>query len=249
MVSESSPLQRMVNKLGFWTKLDDADRAALLALPYELKHLRPQQTLVSEGDRATHSALMVSGYSYRQKTVRDGGRQIIALQVPGDLVDLQNSLLQIADHEVQALTDAEFALIPREAIVELAFERPAVGYAMWYDTLVDASIAREWAVNIGRRDARTRMAHMLCEFAVRLRVAGGDELSNYVLPMNQEQLADALALTPVHVNRTIRALEAEGLISRASSRAIHIGDWKTLADAGDFDPTYLHFTVEQMTLP
>jgi CRP-like cAMP-binding protein len=157
----------------------------------------------------------------------------------GDVVDLQNSLLGVADHSVQALTQAEIASIPREAILEIAFRFPAVGMAMWYDTLVDASIFREWILNVARRDSSTRIAHLLCEFGVRLESLGlGDRLS-YELPMTQEQLADATGLTPVHVNRTLMELEARGLITR-TVRYVAVADWTSLQRAGDFSDAYLH---------
>jgi CRP-like cAMP-binding protein len=111
---------------------------------------------------------------------------------------------------------------------------------MWIDTLVDASIFREWIANVGRRDARTRIAHLLCEFSLRLKSAGLGDETGYELPMTQEQLADATGLTSVHVNRTMKALQKEGLIERPNPRSIYIGDWRKLADAGDFDSNYLH---------
>jgi CRP-like cAMP-binding protein len=157
----------------------------------------------------------------------------------GDMVDLQNSMLGTADHSVQMLTKGEIALIPREAIQQLAMERPRIGMAMWKDTLVDGSIFREWIANVGRRDAHARLAHLLCEFALRLKLTGLGEHTSYELPMTQEQLADAVGLTAVHVNRTLQALERGDLISR-KSRSIKINDWQRLADAGDFDATYLH---------
>jgi CRP-like cAMP-binding protein len=119
---------------------------------------------------------------------------------------------------------------------------------MWIDTLVDASIFREWIANIGRRDARTRLAHLLCEFSLRLEVAGLGQHTNYEMPMTQDQLGDATGLTPVHVNRTLKSLEAEGLIERASARAITIGDWKKLAQAGDFNSNYLHMPESEPAL-
>jgi CRP-like cAMP-binding protein len=146
------------------------------------------------------------------------------------------------------LTAGKVAMIPREAIVQIAFERPDVGKAMWRDTLVDGSIFREWIANVGRRDARTRLAHLLCEFGLRLKHAGLAEETDYDLPMTQEQLADATGLTSVHVNRTIKALQAEGLIGRVSPRSITIGDWKKLADAGDFDSGYLHMKEDDPVL-
>lgn len=157
----------------------------------------------------------------------------------GDVVDLQNSLLGEADHSVRVLTRAEVAFIPREAIVELAFRLSNVGLAMWYDTLVDGSIFREWILNIARRDAQTRIAHLLCEFGVRLEALGLGDRSSYELPMTQEQLADATGLTSVHVNRSLMDLEARGLIAR-TVRYVVVSDWARLETAGDFDPAYLH---------
>jgi hypothetical protein len=146
------------------------------------------------------------------------------------------------------LTESEVAFIPREEIKKLAFERPNIGMAMWFDTLVDASVLREWIANVGRRDARTRVAHLLCEFSLRLKVSGLGEATDYQLPMTQEQIADATGLTAVHVNRTAKGLEADGLIVRKSSRSIEIGDWKKLAAAGDFDSNYLHLKDDEPAL-
>ena len=119
---------------------------------------------------------------------------------------------------------------------------------MWLDTLVDALIFREWIANVGRRDARTRVAHLLCEFSLRLKVAGLGEHTDYELPFTQEQLADATGLTPVHINRTLKGLEADRLIERRSPRSITIGDWKKLAETGDFNSTYLHLQDREPAL-
>jgi len=237
---ENHPLQPMVRKLGYWSELDPADAAAILALPYRVKTIERLSYVVRERDRTAHSCLLVSGFAIRHKIVGDGGRQIVAVHMKGDLVDLQNSFLRVADHSVQALTECEIALIPREAVVDLAFRHPRVGSAMWFDTLVDASVFREWIANIGRRDSRTRIAHLLCEFSLRLEVAGLGESTDYELPMTQEQIADCTGLTPVHVNRTLKGLEADRLIQRHNSRTVTIGNWKKLAEAGDFDSNYLH---------
>jgi CRP-like cAMP-binding protein len=121
----------------------------------------------------------------------------------------------------------------------LAFDHPHVGMAMWYETLVEGSIFREWIVNVGQRNARTRIAHLLCEFAMRLEVAELGQHSNYELPITQEQLGEAVSLTSVHVNRMLMQLEADGLISR-TKRVITIHDWPELAKTADFEPRYLH---------
>lgn len=158
----------------------------------------------------------------------------------GDLVDLQNAMLGIADHGVQTLTQCELAKIPIAALRELAHSNPRITDALWRDTLVDASIHREWVANVGRRDAPTRIAHLLCEFALKLEAVHLGEQLNYELPMTQDQLADATGLTVVHVNRVLRALARDGLIERVTPRSVLIGDWKKLAAAGDFHSDYLH---------
>src|SRR5205085_8287692 len=136
----------------------------------------------------------------------------------------QNMFLDLSDHAIQMLTRAVVADIPREALQDLIFQRPAIGAAVIHSTLMEASILREWVVNVGRRDARARIAHILCEFAVRLEARGLASSESFELPMTQEQLADATGLTPVHVNRVLKGLESEGLISR-KRRHIEFTDW------------------------
>ena len=126
-----------------------------------------------------------------------------------------------------------------EPIRQLADADPAIKDALWYDTLVDASIHREWVANVGRRDAATRIAHLLCEFALKMDAVGLDQL-HYELPMTQDQLADATGLTAVHVNRVLQSLAKDGLIERVTAKSVLIGDWKKLAAAGDFHRGYLH---------
>src|SRR5688572_12739826 len=238
------PLEPLARKLAYRVKLSAADRAAVIALPHTVKPMEQHHYVVRQGDLAKFSCLMLSGFSVRHKIVAGGFRQIVAIHMKGEMVDLQNSLLGTADHSVQMLTAGQVVLIPREEVERIAFEYPAVGKAMWIDTLVDASIFREWIANVGRRDARTRIAHLLCEFALRLKLAGLADQWGYELPMTQEQLGDATGLTSVHVNRTLKALEAEGLIERVRPRSVMIGDWKKLADTGDFDSGYLHLRDE-----
>jgi CRP-like cAMP-binding protein len=137
------------------------------------------------------------------------------------------------------LTAGEVALIPAKAVQDVAYSHPAIGRAMLLETLVDGSIFREWIANVGRRDARTRVAHLLCEFAVRLQASGESKGRNYSLPMTQEQLADATGLTSVHVNRMIQSLRQSGLIS-TDKRSVTIENWDALAIAGDFNTAYLH---------
>jgi CRP-like cAMP-binding protein len=241
-----SPLAPLLRKLEFHGALGDSDRQALLSLPAIPKTVDAHGYIVREGDRTTHSCLLRSGFAYRHKIVANGARQILAIHMAGDMVDLQNSLLGSADHNVQALTRCELTFIPREALVQIAFARPAVGEAMWKETLVDGSIFREWIANVGRRDARARLAHLLCEFALRLEAAGLGRHNNYTLPMTQEQLGDCTGLTAVHVNRTLQSLGQDGIISR-TKRAVTVEDWDRLAEAGDFNSAYLHLKEDQIS--
>jgi CRP-like cAMP-binding protein len=243
-----STLQPMIQKLSYWNDLDKADEEAILNLPYRTKMIERHGYIIRDREKTTYSCLLLSGFAIRHKIVGHGARQIVAIHMKGDIVDLQNSFLTIADHSVQVLTDSEAAFIPRDEIKKLAVERPAVGMAMWFDTLIDGSVFREWISNVGRRDARTRIAHLLCEFSLRLKVAGLGEATDYELPMTQEQIGDATGLTPVHVNRTVKGLEADGLITRKSSRSVTIGDWRKLAEAGDFDSNYLHLKSDEPAL-
>ena len=241
-------LGHLVERLAYRTKLSEDDRAAILALPFTTRAVERNQFIVRERDLATHTCVMLRGYSIRSKLVKTGHRQIVAVHMRGDVVDLECSLLRVADHSVQMLTPGKVAMIPRDEIIRLTMERPSVAHAMWVDTLVDGSIFREWIANVGRRDARTRIAHILCEFAIRLRLAGLGENNRYEMPMTQEQLADATGMTSVHVNRTLRGLEEEGLVERPHPRAIWIGDWRRLAEVGDFDTGYLHLREEDAAL-
>ena len=178
-----------------------------------------------EGQPPSRCAFLVEGYAYRQKLTIDGHRTICSLEVPGDFVDLQNIYLRESDHDVLALTDVISVDIPVAEMRVLAETAPAVGRAMWVDGLIEGAIFREWLLNIGRRNARSRVAHILCEFSTRLQAAGLAPELTADLPMTQEQLGDALGLTSVHVNRILRTMEAEGLVTRGK-RQITITDWQ-----------------------
>lgn len=243
-----SPLEPMLRKLEYYHALANDDCAALMALPFRVRTVERYHFVIRERDVAKHACALLKGFAVRTKMVANGNRQIVSIHMKGEIVDLQNSLLNVADHSVQMLTSGRIAMIPRDDLFRLAFERPAIGRALWADTMVDASIYREWIANIGRRDARTRIAHLFCEFSLRLKVAGLGDGTGYELPMTQEQLADATGLTSVHVNRTIKALQKDGLIDRSNPRSIFIGDWRKLVEAGDFDSGYLHLRDDEHAL-
>jgi CRP-like cAMP-binding protein len=220
-------------------ELHAEDRNALLKLPFARKAFHKEAYIVREGQRTTDCALILRGFAYRQKLLGDGSRQIISIHIPSEFVDLQNGLLGVADHNVQSLDRSEVAVVPRAAILDMINAYPALRMAMWIDTLIDASIFREWVVNVGRRDARARIAHLLCELAFRLEKIGLGRGGLFDFPLTQEQLADCTGLTAVHTNRTLQSLRKDGLI-HLNAKSLSILDWEGLQAVGDFDELYLH---------
>jgi CRP-like cAMP-binding protein len=221
--------------------LSDDDKRAVLALPWSRRAFNRDSYLAREGDPTTHCSLLLSGFAFRQKLVSDGARQIISIHIPGEFLDLQNCLLQVADHNVQSLGRSAVAMVQKTALLDLMADRPKLTRALWLDSMLDASVFREWVVNLGRRDAKERIAHLLCELAARLRSSGHDG-AVYDFPLTQEQIADATGLTAVHTNRTLQVLRKDGLINLSMSK-LTILDWDGLIELGDFNERYLHHAL------
>jgi CRP-like cAMP-binding protein len=236
---ENSPFRPVIDKLTKHTLLDGDDEAALLALPHQIAVRRAGAILVREGDRLTHCCVLVDGFAFRSKVTADGSRQILSFHMPGDMMDLQHLLLERADHSIVTLTDATVALVPLAVLRDIRSSHPNIADGMWRDTLIDAAIFREWVLNVGQRDARTRIAHMLCEFAVRRQAAGLGGPEQFTLPMSQEQIADATGLTSIHVNRMLAILDEQGVFAR-DRRHLEISDWDGLQSLAGFDPACLH---------
>lgn len=239
LIPEAHALAPMIRKLKKRSPLVSADIQALLGLPFRIAVSDPGDYLVREGDRSDSCIALLSGFVYRSKIAGNGARQILSVHLRGDLVGLQSSLLATSDHGVQALTRAEVAYIPLPAVLNVADSHPAVARAVWRDMVVEGSIFREWILNLGQRNARQRISHLLCELSLRQEEAGMGDGPCYQWPMTQEQIGDATGLTSVHVNRTIQGMRRDGLIS-TSSRAVTIRDWHGLQAAGDFNRAYLH---------
>jgi CRP-like cAMP-binding protein len=237
--NDDEALARAIRKLDRLVSLDDGDREALAGLPFRMGTARAGQILVRENDETVDCYVLLAGYACRHKLAGDGGRQIVSFHVPGDILDIQHLLLPRADHNLEAISDVRFARVGADALRRVMRERPRVGEALWRDTLIDASIFREWVLNVGRRDAKARIAHMLCEFAIRREAAGVGSPERFELPMTQNHIADATGLTPIHVNRSLRALSEDGVIAR-DRRHVEIVDWDRMKRAADFDPLYLH---------
>ena len=229
----------LIAKLEMGGRLGDEDREALGSLCADVRRVPAHRDIISEGEKPEHVHLMLEGWSARYKIVPDGARQIMAFLVPGDFCDAHVAILREMDHGIVALTPATVAFIPQEVIEELPIRRPQLARALWWATLVDEAVLRSWIVNLGRRDGYERVAHLLCELQVRLRNVGLVEDDRFRLPLTQEVLADALGQTPVNINRILKRLRGEGLITLKGG-TLTILDPKGLGKAAGFDPNYLH---------
>jgi CRP-like cAMP-binding protein len=228
-----------------WQKRSDLspeDVQGIRNLSWRQHEYAREAYIVVEGAPVETCGLIIEGWAYRQKILPNGARQIISIHIPGEFVDLQNSMLGTADHNVQSLGRSVVALTPASALAELASTNSAIGKAMWLDTLVDGSIFREWVVNVGRRDAKQRIAHLICEQALRMQAAGLAEPERFQFPLTQEQLGDAVGLTPVHTNRSLQSLRRARLIDYGTGWIV-ISDWSGLQRIGQFDELYLHHSA------
>jgi CRP-like cAMP-binding protein len=161
------------------------------------------------------------------------------LHVAGDFVDLHGFLLKQLDHNVGSMTPVRVAHVPHDALRKITESHPHLGRMLWFSTLLDAAIHREKILSIGRRSALARIAHIFCELHVRLQIVGLGSATEYALPLTQADLADVTGLTSVHVNRMLKKLRDENLLTFRGGE-VTIGDWERLQRLAEFDPTYLH---------
>ncbi|MDB5693253.1 MAG: Crp/Fnr family transcriptional regulator [Alphaproteobacteria bacterium] len=228
----------LIAKLETVAPLPDEDRETLAALGENAREMGARRNIIREGERPDHVHLIVEGWAARYKLLPDGARQITAFLIPGDFCDLHITILREMDHSIATLTRAKVAYIPRDRMETLS-ARPGIARALWWATLVDEAVLRSWIVNIGRRDAYEAIGHLMCELYVRMKNVGLTHDHSYELPLTQEEVGDALGITPVHVNRVLQRMRSEGLISFARG-ALTIHDYQALENASGFNPNYLH---------
>jgi CRP-like cAMP-binding protein len=245
-VASSSHLsaQPIIAKLEIILTLSDDERDTLLNLPIQVTAIRADQDVVREGDRPTRCFAILEGFACSFKQTGEGKRQIMGFYIPGDMPDLQSLHLKTLDHTIGTISPCTVGFIQHEVVRELCRRHPRIGDALWRETLVDAAIFREWVVNVGRRDARARIAHVLCEMLVRLRAVGLAQDHSCQLPITQIEFADATGISGVHVNRVVQDLRSKGLII-LKGNTLTVPDWEKLKEAGDFDATYLHLEDER----
>jgi CRP-like cAMP-binding protein len=216
-----------------------AERAVLERAVSEVKRLPARTTLVRHGDALHQSTLLVEGFIRRSIDDRDGQRQTVAVQVPGDFVDLHGYPLKVLDHDVVTLTTVKVAFVRHTDLDAITREHPTLTRKLWYATLLDAAMHREWLFRLGRLDAIERISHFLSETNARLKAIGLSDGHRFRLPITQTDLAEICGLTTVHVNRVLRQLRDDGLCVFRSS-TVDISDPDLLAQRGQFDAGYLH---------
>lgn len=233
------PIDKLVMKFEQRDRLPDDEKRVLEAAVVRIDSYRAREDVIIEGELQTESRLLVDGVAHRYKALSDGRRQIMALHIAGDFVDLHSFTLKKLDHNVATITPARFAVVPHDTLRAITESEPHLTRLLWMSTMIDAAIHREWVVSAGRRSAVEHIANLFCEMYVRSQAVGLADGKRYPLPLTQEDMADACGLTSVHVNRSLQELRATGAVEWQRGTVI-VNDWDELQRIAEFDPRYLN---------
>jgi CRP-like cAMP-binding protein len=228
-----------IEKLNGFADLSEDDVALLATATSAPKLYNAKQDLIREGDPPGPVFVMLDGWACRYKILPSGTRQVTALLMPGDCCDLHVGMVSEMDHSIQAITTATVALIPRADMDALMEARPAIAKAMYVAQLVDEGVLRAWIVSMGRRSSLERVAHLMCELYLRAYTVGESAEYRITLPLSQVLLADALGMTPVHINRILKELRLLGAMELRRN-SLSILDPVKLVKIAGFDENYLH---------
>ena len=220
-------------------ELSREEQAALEDALSEPVTVPARSTIVRRGQPVRQSTMLISGFMCRYMDARDGFRQLVSLELPGDFVDLHGYPLQRLDHDLATLTECVVATIPHERLTELIEAFPHLGRLLWFSSLLDAAMHREWIFRLGRLESTGRLAHLLCETYTRLAAIGRVEDGAFDFPVTQQDLGEACGLTSVHINRTVRRLREAGLAEIGKGQ-VRILDFPGLAALGEFSGDYLY---------
>jgi len=240
MIAVDNPLLR---KLANFTALSEEECRAVEECCQDVRDVGAREDVIAQGDRTGGVKLLLSGFACRYKTLEDGRRQIVAYFVPGDLCDLRVFILKRMDHSIGAISPCRVATIAPDHVLQLMHNYPGLTRALWWSTLVEEAISREWLVNVGQRSALERMAHLVCELWYRFRAVGLNHGLSCTLPLTQVELAETLGLSSVHVNRTLQELRRQKLIT-LDSGTLTIQDLPALEELSFFNADYLHQDYE-----
>ena len=227
-----------VRKLETFSPLPEEDKRFINSVTCCYDLMSAETDIIREGDEPTDVRLIETGLAFRYKLLHRDRRQIVGFLFPGDICDLHAALLDSMDHSIAALSASRVVRISKSNIAAL-LERPAIARALLMVTLVNESIGREWLANVGGRRAEQRLAHLLCEWHLRLQLVGLTDADECEFPLTQAQLGDTLGMTNVHINRSLQSLRSEKLIV-LRNRRLTILDAARLRQLGGFAATYMH---------
>jgi CRP-like cAMP-binding protein len=238
---------RFLQKVQYLTPLSSEEKAALQAFATTAREVNTQTELISQGEAHRGGYILHMGWAMRAITLRNGRRQILNFVLPGDVVGLTSPFFAIANYSVTTLEPARVTEITFPQFTEIFHTQPRLGAALYWQLAQEETIISEHLVNIGRRDAYTRIGHLYAELYWRLDTVGLVQDSTYHAPLSQNLLADALGLSFVHVSRTLRRLRQNGLIQINGSQVV-IYDLAALERAVDFEHAYLHLMATPVWL-
>ena len=231
-------IDALIQKLSRRDDLSADERAALGGLLGVERRVAAGSLIIRPGDRPEHSTLLVSGFCARYSITVGGDRQFTEVNVPGDFIDLHSLLMKQMDHGIIALSDCTVAPARHGDLRRLTEQHPHLTRMLWLETVIDGAIHRQWLVTMGRQNAASRLAHLICELYLRLEAAGQAQDHRFTAQLTQTDLGDILGLTPVHVNRVMMELRHQGLIEWKGAQ-VAILDWDRLVTFAEFDPIYL----------
>ena len=229
----------LIAKLKQHSPLDSSDVSVLRKLTYHVREIRAAEDFISQGEACDTSSVVLEGCVARYHTLQSGGRQYLSVHLPGDWPDAQSLFLEQMDHSVCAAGAAVLCTIPHVELIRAFRMRPAIGFAVWRETLLDAAIFREAITNNSRRSGISRLAHFFCEFLFRSERSGVAQNGSCTLPFNQTQLGELLGMSIATVNRHIQSLRNSRAADFRSGR-LTVRHWKKLTSIANFDPSYLH---------
>jgi CRP-like cAMP-binding protein len=232
-------IEKLVLKLRARDALSMEEEAVLRDAIVEVDEVPPRKTVIRRGEPLNRSILLIDGLMCRYKDLRNGRRQITALHVAGDFLDLHGFTLKHLDHDVMSLSRARLAYASHDKLTRITEDFPHLTRLLWFSTNLDAAIHREWELSLGQRSGPAKTAHLICELQSRLEIVGLVGESEFELPINQTELGECLGLTVVHTNRVLKELRERGLAHFKNGK-VTIHDIDQLKAFAEFDPTYLY---------
>ena len=228
----------IVARLSRHTSLLPCELDALRGLHGRVDRVRSRSDFVRLGEFTREASFVTSGLVGRFDQNRKGDRQVVAIYFPGDIPDLHSVVMPQASSALHAFTASSLVRISRRELLDAANTHAGIAFALWRESALDAVRMSKWVVSVGRRDALSRMAHLICEFACRSTGLATPGEVHFGFPVTQVDLGDMLGLSPVHVNRTLKSLRLANLIG-VNRGQVHILAWQKLARVAEFDSRYL----------